>query len=57
MSYSVTPGTDYFNSVISSCKTAGFSESESTNSYFNVLFKSPEDTVDWKNLTKYQKVS
>lgn len=57
MSYAYTAGTDYYNSVISSCKTAGFSEAEFTNQYFNILFTSHTNTVDWSNLNKYQKVS
>ena len=57
MSYAYTAGTDYYNSVISSCKTAGFSEAEFTNQYFNILFTSQTNTVDWSNLNKYQKVS
>ena len=48
---------DYFSSVISSCKTAGFTEAEFTNSYFNVLFTHPNSKIDLNSLNKYQKVS
>ena len=53
MSYAYTAGTDYYNSVISSCKTAGFTEAESTNEYFNLLFTTQTNNVDWLNLNKY----
>ena len=53
MSYAYTAGTDYYNSVISSCKTAGFTEAESTNEYFNLLFTIQTNNVDWAKLNKY----
>ena len=57
MSYAYTTGTDYYNSIISSCKSAGFSEAEFTNEYFNILFTSPSTRLDWDRFNKYQKVS
>ena len=58
MSYAFTEGTDYLNAIISSCKTAGFSEAEFTNKYFNLLFSSSDDSkIDWNNLNKYQKIN
>ena len=57
MSYAYTTGTDYYNAIISSCKTAGFTEAEFTNEYYNILFTSPNSKLDWEKLNKYQKVS